>query len=75
MTSSKTPQACQPPDLGAVFEFEDARTGESFGVSLATLLQCLCIAEQRHLVPPLEADWESRTIPPALRCMARLEEE
>lgn len=70
----KVPLVCQAPDLRAVFEFEDGRTGESFGVSLATLLQCLCIAEQRHLVPPLEADWELRTIPPALRRLARLED-
>lgn len=74
MTSSKVPRSCQSPDLWAVFEFEDGRTGETFGVSLATLLQCLCIAEQRHLVPPLEADWESRTMPPVLRRMARVED-
>ncbi|KPW36294.1 hypothetical protein [Pseudomonas coronafaciens] len=61
-----------PPDLAAVFEFQDSRAGKSLGVSLATLLQCLCIAEQRHLVAPLEADWELETLPPALREMARL---
>ncbi|WP_368759036.1 hypothetical protein [Pseudomonas aeruginosa] len=62
------------PDLGAVFEFHDNRTGLSLGVYLATLLQCLCIAEQRHLVPPLEPDWEAETLPPALREMSRLDD-
>lgn len=55
------------PDFWAVFEFQDSSAGETFSVSLATLLQCLCIAEQRHIVPPFEADWELITIPPALR--------
>ncbi|MDD5395322.1 MAG: hypothetical protein PHE17_20045 [Thiothrix sp.] len=64
------PAASFPVDFGALFEFGDGRTGESFGVSLATLLQCLCIAEQRYLVPPFEPDWEIQTIPPALRAMA-----
>lgn len=59
-----------PPDFGAVFEFQDSRSGEIFGISLATLLQCLCIAEQRHLVPPFEVNWEVKTIPPALREMS-----
>lgn len=63
-----------PPDLWALFEFHDSKTGEEFGVSLATLLQCLCIAEQCHLVPPLETDWELRTIPPVLRERAALGE-
>ncbi|CZT26104.1 hypothetical protein PCPL58_p3084 (plasmid) [Pseudomonas cerasi] len=60
------------PDLGAIFEFQDSRAGTSLGVSLATLLQCLCIAEQRNLVPPFEADWAVETIPPALLEMAQL---
>lgn len=61
-----------PPDLWAIFEFQDTSTDQAFGVSLATLLQCLCIAEQCHLVPPFEAAWEVATIPPALRAMATL---
>ena len=60
------------PDLWAVFEYRDSSTGEKFGVSLATLLQCLCVAEQRHVVPPFEADWEAVTIPQALRDRAAL---
>lgn len=60
------------PDFGAVFEFQDSNSGETFGVSLATLLQCLCIAEQRHIVPPFEEDWEVNTIPPALREMSTI---
>ena len=55
------------PDLWAIFEYQDSSTGEKFGVSLATLLQCLCIAEQRHVVPPFEANWEAVTIPKTLR--------
>lgn len=62
----------EPPDLAAVFEFQNGRSGVSLGVSLATLLQCLCIAEQRHLVPSLESDWELATLPPEFRAMARL---
>ena len=60
------------PDLWAVFEFQDSNAGEAFGVSLATLLQCLCIAEQRHVVPPFENDWEAAVIPKALRAMSVL---
>lgn len=60
------------PDLGAVFEFLDTNNEEVFGVSLATLLQCLCIAEQRHIVPPFERNWEINTIPPALREMSAI---
>lgn len=59
-------------ELASVFEFHDARTGQNFGVSLATLLQCLCIAEQRQLVPPLEAAWEAQTFAPTLRELSRL---
>jgi hypothetical protein len=58
------------PDFGAVFEFQDSNSGETFGVLLATLLQCLCIAEQQHIVPPFEEGWEAKTIPPVLREMS-----
>ncbi|MDD5395353.1 MAG: hypothetical protein PHE17_20200 [Thiothrix sp.] len=58
-----------------MFEFEDSKTGTAFGVPLAVLLQCLCIAEQRHLVPPLEPEWEVLTIPPALRAYAVVRED
>ena len=61
-----------PPELASVFEFQDSRQGQRLGVSLATLLQCLCIAEQRHLVPPFETDWEALTIPPVLRELSQL---
>ncbi|OQX01777.1 MAG: hypothetical protein BWK73_44980 [Thiothrix lacustris] len=71
MSPIKTqPTVVFPVDFGTLFEFVDSNTGEAFGVSLATLLQCLCIAEQRYLVPPLEPDWEGQMIPPALRAMA-----
>lgn len=66
------PDINSPPDFWAIFEFQDGNNGETFGVSLATLLQCLCIAEQRHIVPPFEADWEVKTIPPALREMSAI---
>lgn len=62
----------QPADLSAIFEFRDVRTGVTAGVSLATLLQCLCIAEDRHLVPPFEPAWEVMTIPPILRSMSTI---
>ncbi|QTR51594.1 hypothetical protein [Candidatus Thiothrix anitrata] len=61
-------------DFEVLFEFADAKTGEAFGVSLATLLQCLCIAEQRYLVPPFEPDWEWKVIPPTLRASAACNE-
>lgn len=54
-------------DLGAVFEFQDGSTQQHVGVSLATLLQCLCIAEQCHLVPPLDPEWEAHSLPAVLR--------
>jgi hypothetical protein len=76
MTPTKIqPAAPTPVNFGALFEFGDAKTGESFGVSLATLLQCLCIAEQRYLVPPLEPDWETQVIPPVLRAYAAVRED
>ena len=59
------------PDLGALFEFEDTRSGRRFTVSLAVLLQCLCIAEAHMTVPPFEAELEFATIPDQLRAMAR----
>ncbi|MCB1622307.1 MAG: hypothetical protein KDI44_16390 [Thiothrix sp.] len=62
-------------ELDTLFEFEapaGAGDGATFVVSLATLLQCLCIAEQRFLVPPLDPDWEARTIPPTLRARSRV---
>ncbi len=65
-------QSLLSPDFGAVFEFQDSNSKETFGVSLATLLQCLCIAEQQHIVPPFEKDWEANTVPPALREMSTI---
>jgi hypothetical protein len=61
------------PDPTVVFEFEDQR-GAPVGVLLATLLQCLCIAQARALVPPFEPDWAAATIGPVIREMARLPE-
>lgn len=65
-------EASSSPDLWAVFEFQDSNTGETFGVSFATLLQCLCIAEQCQAVPPFEPEWEVMTIPIALREMSAI---
>lgn len=62
----------QPIDLSAIFEFRDSHAGVTAGVSLATLLQCLCIAEDRHLVPPFEPAWEVMAIPPILRSMSAI---
>jgi hypothetical protein len=62
-----------PVDFGTLFEFGDNHTGEAFGVSLATLLQCLCITEQRYLVPPLDSAWEALAIPPVLRAMSSIQ--
>lgn len=56
-------------DLGTVFEFRSAESSDSFGVTLATLLQCLCAAEARGLVPPLEKEWEVAVIPKFIREM------
>lgn len=69
------PMSPSPVDFGTLFEFGDVKTGEAFGVSLATLLQCLCIAEQRCLVPPLEPDWEAQAIPAALRAYTVLDDD
>lgn len=60
------------PQLDCVFEFQHDTTGHRYGVSMATLLQCLCIAEQLHRVPPLEPTWEALTLPPSLRELSRL---
>lgn len=59
-------------DYCALIQFQDRRSGESFCVSLGTLLQCLCIAEQLYAVPPFERDWELATIPSALREMSAI---
>ena len=61
----------QKIDFGTAFEFSDSRTGQNFCVTLATLLQCLCIAEQQHIVPPFETAWEVEAIPVELRAMAQ----
>lgn len=55
------------PDYSILFHFEDGVTGEDFTVSLATLLQCLCIADHHQLVPPLDQGWTESNIPPILR--------
>jgi hypothetical protein len=69
--TSKKPTASQAIDsainYGTIFVFRNAQNGTQVGVSMATLLQCLCVAEQRHLVPPLEPEWEQMTIPSILR--------
>ena len=54
-------------DLAATFAFEDVRGDRVFLVSLATLLQCLVIAEKRHLVPPFDRDWAARAVPAVIR--------
>lgn len=54
-------------DFSTIFEFQDLDPPITFGISLATLLQCLCIAEQRNFVPAFEESWESVTIPAKLR--------
>lgn len=54
------------PDLSTVFEFQTGKEPPT-AVYLATLLQCLCLAEQQHLVPPLEADWLEAVIPASSR--------
>lgn len=59
------------PDFGALVEFQNAETGQSFFVSVATLLQCLCIAEEQLIVPPFEPEWEALCIPPELRKRSR----
>lgn len=76
MTPTETqPAAASPVDFAALFEFVDSKTGDAFGVSLATLLQCLCIAEQHYLVPPFEPGREALTIPAALRAYAAVRED
>ena len=70
MNTIPTPNSL-PPDFATLFKFEEVKTKKTFGVSLATLLQCLCIAEQRHLVPPFEAAWEAISIPKTLREMSK----
>lgn len=54
------------PDLSIVFEFQAGKEPPT-AVFLATLLQCLCLAEQQHLIPPLEADWLEAVIPASSR--------
>lgn len=49
-------------DLSTIFEFQAGKEAP-IGVHLATLLQCLCLAEKQHIVPPLEADWLDAVIP------------
>ncbi|WP_139240041.1 hypothetical protein [Azotobacter vinelandii] len=66
------PNLLASPEWTTIFEFQNSHTGERFGVTLATLLQCLCIAEQCHLVPPFEADWEKAAIPTAIRSLATI---
>ncbi|PRA81781.1 hypothetical protein CQ054_20080 [Ochrobactrum sp. MYb29] len=55
------------PDFGALIEFQNSETGEVFLITVGTLLQCLCVAEQQLVVPPFEPDWAAVAIPPILR--------
>lgn len=72
MYSAKQPSPLTLNDLTTLFEFEDSQSGECFCLSLMTVLQCLCIAEQCHIVPPLDKEWEALTIPAALRERGRI---
>lgn len=56
-----------PPDFGALIGFQNAETGEAFVITVATLLQCLCIAEEQLIVPPFEPVWSVVCIPTILR--------
>ncbi len=72
-TTQSTQKAHQiQPNFATFFEFQEAKSGKKFTVTLATLLQCLCIAEQQFIVPPFEPDWEAATIPPLLRSMSQI---
>ncbi len=54
-------------DLGTVFEFSHETSGEFFGMTLATLLQCLCVAEELGFVPPLDTAWSKAVIPSVIQ--------
>lgn len=57
----------KPIDFGTIFELQDGASGQTYGVTLATLLQCLCVAEQRYMVPPFEPEWAAESLPDLLR--------
>ncbi|WP_408914481.1 hypothetical protein [Brucella pseudogrignonensis] len=59
------------PDFGALIEFENAESGQVFVITVATLLQCLCIAEHELIVPPFEPEWAAVAIPLLLRERSR----
>ena len=57
-------------DLGALFRFEDTQTGFEALVSLATLLQCLCVSRNACLVPELPVEWKNVALPEGIEAMS-----
>lgn len=57
-------------NLGAAFRFEDPSTGLEALVSLATVLQCLCVARDKHLVPEFTNEWKAKALPEIIERMA-----
>jgi len=57
-------------ELGALFRFEDTRTGLEALVSLATVLQCLCVSRNARIVPELPADWKETALPDCIEAMS-----
>lgn len=58
------------PNLGAAFRFEDPTTGLEALVSLATVLQCLCVSRDKHLVPEFTSEWKATALPEIIERMA-----
>jgi hypothetical protein len=50
-------------DLTALFEFETGDEHMPVLVSVATLLQCLCISRDFFLTPPLPQSWQESAMP------------
>lgn len=59
-------------DLAALLRFENPQTGVEALVSVATVLQCLCVSRNAHLVPELPADWKKTALPEAIEAMSIL---
>lgn len=50
-------------DLTALFEFETGDEHMPVLVSVATLLQCVCISRDFFLTPPFPQNWQESAVP------------
>ncbi len=54
-------------DPATIITFEETRSGREFGIALGTILQCVCVSEALHVVPPLDEAWRKVAVHEAIQ--------